>query len=602
MRRIILTKLEDVPEDALGHVTELLDRTTLGRFAMSSNKMRDVANSTPLRVGCSKPYANDHNFEQQFRRERREYNLTRCIGNPNQLEFLLAYLAANSTVTHVNILENNLNEADATRLLAIKDTHPNIRTLCGIHPKQTKLEVIARPVHMNSQDIRLIASELNAHVNLTKLDIPHYKIGTAGAEALGAALKANTTLEIVNLGTSNLGGDPGYIAVISGLKENRSVRQLQICNEGLESMMSDQPPTTALRSDALVALKELLMSNTTLQSLDISNNRINGEGAAFIADALRANRTLTALRADYNPFGTDGTRHIVDAIASADTISTLSLAGVGAPGAGDVIARYVRSSSALQNLDLSHNRLESEALIDALHARSPTPPFLYLGFSGHRLDEIAMARLLSFHVRKLNLDAKPWARLSDHGSRVIAEALKENPVLTDLSIRYTNFGAVGGEALASALRRNDVLTRLDMYACRVGTGGGVAIAKALKFNQTLTWLSFNGVDLGEEGGKALAESLKFNKTLRYLDIHATRITDSGAVALATSMRHNRSLTELGFDSLRGYGLDATRTLVEALYESGKLGNKDPLFKVYDEGGQRQIEEFWAKVARRFPSA
>jgi hypothetical protein len=74
------------------------------------------------------------------------------------------------------------------------------------------------------------------------------------------------------------------------------------------------------------------------------------------------------------------------------------------------------------------------------------------------------------------------------------------------------------------------------------------------------------------------------------------------VALAASMRHNRSLTELGFNSLRGYGLDATRTLVEALYESGKLGNKDPLFKVYDEGGQRQIEEFWAKVARRFPSA
>ena len=575
MRRIILTKLEDVPEDALGDVTKLLDRTTLGRFAMSSNKMRDVANSTPLRVGCSKPYTNDHDFEQQFRRERREYNLKRCIGNPKQLDFLLAYLAANSTVTHVNILQNNLNEADATRLLAIKDTHPNIRTLCGIHPKQTELEVTAQPVHMNSQDIRLIASELNTHVNLTKLDISDYDIGTAGAEALGLALKANTTLEIVNLGTSNLGGDPGYIAVISGLKENRSVRQLEICNEGLGSMMSDQPPT-ALGSDALVALKELLISNTTLQSLDISNNRINGEGAAFIADTLHANRTLTALRADNNPFGPYGTRHIVDAIASADTISTLSLAGVGAGGAGDVIAPYVRSSSSLQNLDLSHNnshnvshnRLDSEALIDALHARSPTPPFLYLGLSGHRLDEIAMARLLSFHVRKLNLDAKPWARLSDNGSRVIAEALKENTVLTDLSIRHTNFGAVGGEALASALRGNDVLTRLDMYGCRLW---GVAIARALKFNQTLTWLSLNGVYLGEEGGKALAESLKFNKTLRYLDIYATRITDSGAVALAASMRHNRSLTELRFDSLlRGYGLDATRTLVEALYESGKL--------------------------------
>jgi Ran GTPase-activating protein (RanGAP) involved in mRNA processing and transport len=54
-------------------------------------------------------------------------------------------------------------------------------------------------------------------------------------------------------------------------------------------------------------LAAVLRENTTIQSLDLSVNAIQNEGAMYLAQALRGNRTLRKLKLCHNMIGAPGT-------------------------------------------------------------------------------------------------------------------------------------------------------------------------------------------------------------------------------------------------------------------------------------------------------
>lgn len=79
----------------------------------------------------------------------------------------------------------------------------------------------------------------------------------------------------------------------------------------------------------LIALAEALKNNTTLTTLDLTDNHIGAKGATALADMLKNNKTLTVLNLAYNKIGDEGDEGLqtllVDALEDNTTILEIDL-------------------------------------------------------------------------------------------------------------------------------------------------------------------------------------------------------------------------------------------------------------------------------------
>ena len=85
--------------------------------------------------------------------------------------------------------------------------------------------------------------------------------------------------------------------------------------------------------------------------------------------------------------------------------------------------------------------------------------------------------------------------LGDEDAAAIADILKVNGALTELTLCGHMIGNTGAAFIAEALKVNGTLTALDLSSNKIGAAGAAAIAEALKVNTNLQSLAlaFNGL-------------------------------------------------------------------------------------------------------------
>eukprot|EP00808_Paulinella_micropora_P026724 g876.t1 len=99
-------------------------------------------------------------------------------------------------------------------------------------------------------------------------------------------------------------------AVAKGLKVNTAVQTLEISNNKLDdkcaAFIAEAIKIDLDKIDAgAQAIGEALKINKTLQTLSINLNSIGAQGAEHIAEALKANQTLRELHLGYNDIDAD---------------------------------------------------------------------------------------------------------------------------------------------------------------------------------------------------------------------------------------------------------------------------------------------------------
>ena len=72
-----------------------------------------------------------------------------------------------------------------------------------------------------------------------------------------------------------------------------------------------------------MALAEALKSNSTLQTLKLSGNRVGVKGTMALAEALKSNSTLQTLELHYNNIGDNGAKALAEALKSNSTLQVL---------------------------------------------------------------------------------------------------------------------------------------------------------------------------------------------------------------------------------------------------------------------------------------
>ena len=288
---------------------------------------------------------------------------------------LAAVLEANTTLTNLNLFNNNLGPAGAESL----------------------------------------ATALKTNKTLTDLYLAGNNLGPAGAESFARALKTNTTLRNLNLSSNNL-GPAGAELPARALKRNKTLTNLYLADNSIGPAGAES---------LAIALK----INTTLTNLNLSRNKLGPAGAESFATALNTNTTLTNLNLSSNDLGPAGAEPLATALKTNKTLTNLYLANnsIGLAGA-DTLATTLKTNTTLANLVLSRNNLGpagAESLATALKTNTSLTnlDLSRNNFGPAGAESLAKALKTNTTLKNVGLYGNNLGRA---GAESLAKALKTN--------------------------------------------------------------------------------------------------------------------------------------------------------------------------------
>ena len=246
-----------------------------------------------------------------------------------------------------------------------------------------------------------------------------------------------------------------------------------------------------ISDNGAMALSECLKNKCTLQELYLSNNQITTKGAKKIGEAIRVNDTLQKLSISDNAL-CDGIVAISDGLKCNRKLLDLNISQcqVSIEGA-KVIAEAILVNTTLQKLDISHNNLSDDGVINISEC------------------------LKSNRTQDLDLSVN---RITNRGAIRIAEAICVNTTLQRLSISHNNISDDGVIVISDSLKKNNSLKECYLSSNRITDKGAEKIAEAIQINTALQKLDVSHNSISDDG-VAIIECLKGNSTLQKVHVY-----------------------------------------------------------------------------------
>ncbi|KAK1889510.1 Leucine-rich repeat-containing protein 74A [Dissostichus eleginoides] len=242
-----------------------------------------------------------------------------------------------------------------------------------------------------------------------------------------------------------------------------------------------------LGTKALAIVLQMLQTNITIQSLNLSNNQLGQEGAYTISKMLSENYYVKSLKLSGNDFDDAAAKYFADALK------------------GDYV---------IKELDLSHNM------------------FSFTG--GQHLGHMLAANV---GIEVLNLS---WNPLRLGGAMAVSAGLKVNSTLKQLDLSWNAFGQMEAESLGQALKNNRTLVLLDLSGNHVDDQAVTLLCQGLITNETLGVLKLSQNPLTNIGALTLLKTVKNNmkSALEEIDI-STVFVNEEFVELLEEARQKR---------------------------------------------------------------
>ncbi|KAF9432970.1 hypothetical protein BGZ76_010047 [Entomortierella beljakovae] len=416
-------------------------------------------------------------------------------------------------------------------------------------------------------DFRVLVRSLKAGSILTELDLGMNLIGNTRISVLSKALKFNMSLTRLSLKAfADKIGAEEMLALSEMLKSNTTLTYLclafnRIEYDGVLALSEGLRANSALTSlnlnsskvgdSGMFALSAALKVNTTLANLYLSQNLIGPEGAQALSDALKINTALTKLDLRYNNIGDEGTLALSEAFKISTALIDLTLVSNSIGGKGILaLSDAFKSFTTLTTLQLSNNHIGDEGAIAISEALCSNINIytLYLGDNSIGNEgAMALSRMLKINT-SLTIFYVNNNLIEKEGSVALLEALMFNTTLHTFNLGKNSITSDGAIALSEALKINTTLSTLNLSTTQLGDEGVIVLSEALKINTTLTSLSLEENSIGKKGTLALSEALKINKGLEVLYLRRNSIADDGAIVLSDMLNTNTTLSVLCLES------------------------------------------------------
>ncbi len=222
-------------------------------------------------------------------------------------------------------------------------------SVCGLY--HLHLDLSVRPPLTWQVLLKSVAEELKDNCSLSSFEVLAWPGNTdclVGSE-LRTSLEHNHTLETLNLDFSSSTVHIDVVSIARGLTANTALKHLQLHK-------------LQFAEHEVESLTQMLASNVTLRTLDLSGNGISSCGAKLLAQVLaQDNKSLARLDLTQSDISDAGAEHLADMLTTNTSLECLNLCDNNITSGVSRLAEALKHNSTLKVL-----RLDGNALFDGL--------------------------------------------------------------------------------------------------------------------------------------------------------------------------------------------------------------------------------------------
>ena len=266
------------------------------------------------------------------------------------------------------------------------------------------------------------------------------------------------------------------------------------------------------------------MSFSTLTSLNLSSNNLNGEAVNYLADVLHNNNKLERVDLNKCNLQTPGAIKIANALRIvASTLSVLNIAHnkITEKAASD-IATLLTCATELQELHISGNNFQTIGVVKVANALLNITTLTVLNIGCNNISDSAAERIAAVLSHNINIKKFYVDGNNLQAAFIInaIEALRNHSGLTALNFSHSEIDEEAADQLAALLTHkcND-LRELCLDNCNLQTAGAAKIVKALKNASKLAILKIAGNRIGIKAADYIANVLYDKTELQVLCSH-----------------------------------------------------------------------------------
>jgi Ran GTPase-activating protein (RanGAP) involved in mRNA processing and transport len=363
------------------------------------------------------------------------------------------------------------------------------------------------------------------------------------------------------------------------------------CIDFLDLSSNNHAPDSCWGKATFKALDRMLRTNSSLETLDLSINRLRDEDINYIAEALALNQGITQLYLGKNLFEREGMRVLGQVLQMHGKVALLDVTGnVSKLKAAGALLEALHENQALTDLKLNGiTTVAVPALLELLQHNTTLRtldvsdiPCRFMRATGtkHQLTGAGADRLLQALCKRPELTSLTMQSVRIRDAAIVARLLCEDARLTHLDLCGSSMNDSDADIIAPALARNTSLRHLGLGNNSFKTEGLAVLAGAVATHPAIESLDLHGVAMTADGVRAVADALLPNHAgLKRMDLSDCTIDNAGAAVLASRLAQNSTLSSLALDDncigTKGAGIlaNALRSRPEAL-ALGIRGNID----------------------------
>ena len=375
------------------------------------------------------------------------------------------------------------------------------------------------------------------NMSLQNIQISDFEIGV-----LGECFKLNNTLVDLNLsGCLKCCNLTACLTCIKHLNINSTLCSLDLSNNHIsdivvEALTKSVIINTTLQKvnlsqneisdDGIYFIYNCLKINNKLCELDLSRNNITDKGAMRLAKAFHVNNVLQKLNISKNWISKEGVMKILEACAINRTLKELVCTHNNLSKAGfETLIEYIRKENAVQIFDTSWNTICTKYSNLAILIT-----FKLLDMTQNLHRDIWKWKETWFLCEIKNLEYR----------REFLYCCFEN----EQTVNLQDIGMGEIEIFCDCLKMNNTLIELKLPNIKCINERAEKLAKAIQVNNSLQILDISGNKIYSDGITTLINWLKVNSTIRKLNVSSNDISDDKTKHLAKVVRVNTVLQEL----------------------------------------------------------
>ena len=500
-----------------------------------------------------------------------------------QLLLGLEMISTNSSLTSLDLhnLEMDKEGAMALKQVLIENTTLKKIELYKCIKSMEVAEVVAEGLQYNTGLTKLVlcgiewvgtlVQRLRNNTTLTSLELYNLEMDKEEAMALKQVLIENTTLKKIELFECIKSMEVAEI-VAEGLQYNTGVTKLVLWN-----------------TEWVGTLVQRLRNNTTLTSLELYNLEMDKEEAMALKQVLIENTTLREIKMIECIKSMEVAEVVAEGLQYNTGLTKLVLCGIEWVG---TLVQRLRNNTTLTSLELNSLEMEKEeamslkqVLIDNTTLKKIE---LFECIKSIEVAEIVaeiVAEGLQYNtgVTKLVLWNTEWVG-------TLVQRLRNNTTLTSLELNNLDMDKEGAIVLKQVLIENTTLREIELFHCIKSMEVAEVVAEGLQYNTGITkltlrliqgygvtetlikGLSYNSsVQLlilcdNDTDCRVLNDLLRLNQTIKYVTIYQD--IDLQTVKYIADSLGNNNLEEIRiFDKEGRMGQDGTKVLADAVMKN-----------------------------------